>query len=326
MGNARQARYVPGPDALVAWREELDSGEPPPRYRVGDGFDAVRVAPGLVTLMGGAPGAGKTALIGQLTTDALRLDPGLRLLHVNVEMSPSALMDRQLARISGVDPGTVRGRVFDDERRERIETAGPVLDDVFGRTAFVRPPFDLTNIAAAFDEFEADILVLDYLQRIHPPGTHGDARTAVSATMDFLRKIADAGVAVVAVAAVARGRGDRGSSYEHLGLASFLESSAIEYGADEAFILTGKAGGADRVLKHVKSRNGEARDIPLRFAGAHQSFRPADAADVANSVGVKVDLDSIPGLTERFAAAQLKAGHEPQQEGNLPMTPTTVRA
>ncbi|QDT14604.1 DnaB-like helicase C-terminal domain-containing protein [Alienimonas californiensis] len=297
------ARYTAGADAFAAWREELDSGSPPPQFELGQGFEGVNVGPGVVTLFGGGPGAGKTALVSQLMTDALRIDPNLRLLIANVEMPPSALLDRQLARISGVDLGTVRGRVFDEQHGERIEAVRPVLEDVVNRTAFLRPPFDLENIARSVDAEDAGVVVLDYLQRIRPPGTHGDSRGSVAATMDYLRRFADAGMAVVAVAAVARAKNDRGSSYDGLNLASFRESSEIEYGADDAFILAGKPGSPDRVLKHLKSRNGEPRDIPLRFEGAYQSFR-APGVGMHAPTAKTVELGDVDGLAERFEVAE----------------------
>jgi hypothetical protein len=53
-----------------------------------------------VTLLGGAPGAGKTALSMQWALDALRLTPSLRCVVCNVETPPAVLLDRQLARLS----------------------------------------------------------------------------------------------------------------------------------------------------------------------------------------------------------------------------------
>ena len=66
--------------------------------------------------------------------------------------------------------------------------------------------------------------------------------------MGLVRQFADAGVAVLVVAALARGRDSKGrSSYsEGLGLASFRETSELEYGADDAFILLPDDG--DRIL------------------------------------------------------------------------------
>jgi replicative DNA helicase len=90
--------------------------------------------------------------------------------------------------------------------------------------------------------------------------------------MDYLRQFADAGTAIIVVAALARSKDAKGwSSYsEGLNLASFRETSELEYGCDDGFILApaddDKSGGnasSRVVLKHLKSRHGETRDIDL---------------------------------------------------------------
>ena len=59
--------------------------------------------------------------------------------------------------------------------------------------------------------------------------------------------------------------------YTLVGLASFRESSELEYGADGAFLLV-RGDPAAATLRHVKSRHGEPLDVPLRFDGACQRF------------------------------------------------------
>jgi hypothetical protein len=64
-------------------------------------------------------------------------------------------------------------------------------------------------------------------------------------------------------------------------MGSFRESSEIEYGVDDAFVLTDEDrssednGGGPRVmhLRHVKSRNHQRKDLRLEFDGAVQQFR-----------------------------------------------------
>ncbi len=231
-----------------------------------------------MTLIGGAPGAGKTAVTVQLTCDALRLTPSLRALCCNVEMPPSVLLDRQLARLAGIDATAIRRRRLDASHGARLDAGLATLEDIADRLAFVRPPFTLDNIAAAADEFDAGLLLLDYAQRITPPGDHGDRRNSVNALMDYLRQFADAGVAVLIVAAVGRTRDAKGrSSYaaDGLNLASFRESSELEFGADDAYILAPDPKDAELVvLRHLKSRHGEQRDIALTFDEARQGFTP----------------------------------------------------
>ncbi len=280
------ANYRSGADVLDGWRDDVLSGKPPTIYPIGEGELArIEIGPGLVTLLGGAPGAGKTAFTMQAVVDALRLTPTLRAVVCNIEMPPGVLLDRQLARLSGVDLTTIRYRRLTAEHSERIDAGLTTLAEVCDRLAFVRPPFDLANIAAVADEFDAGLIVLDYIQRIQPPGEHGDKRGSVDATMNHLRAFADAGVAVIVLSAVGRTKDKQGrSSYsgEGLSLASFRESSELEFGADDAFILTPVAD-SEVILRHLKSRNGECLDLRLTFDKPLQRFTPIDAGNVTSN-------------------------------------------
>jgi replicative DNA helicase len=275
-----EAHFRTAADLFAGWRDDVLSGTPPTLYPIGTGDLArVEIGPGLVALIGGAPGAGKTAFTMQAVVDALRLTPDLRAIVCNVEMLPAVLLDRQLARLSGVDASLIRYRRLDASHADRIDQALATLDALADRLAFVSPPFDLANVAATADALDAGLIVLDYIQRIPPPGDHADKRTGVNATMDYLRKFADAGTAVVVVSAVGRTKDSKGrSSYsgEGLNLASFRESSELEFGCDDAFILTPDGDDGDAVtLRHLKSRHGEARDIALTFDRKRQRFEPS---------------------------------------------------
>lgn len=171
------AAFVVAADALSAWRDDLLSGTPPALFPVGAGALArLEIGPGLVTLLGGAPGAGKTAFAMQCAVDALRLTSDFRAVVCNVEMPPAVLLDRQLARLSGVDLSTIRHRRLTAEHADRIDQALNTLAPLAERLAFCRPPFDLANVAATADAFDAQLLLLDYIQRIPPPGEHADKR------------------------------------------------------------------------------------------------------------------------------------------------------
>jgi replicative DNA helicase len=283
------AKFQPAADVLAGWRDDVLSGTPPTFYPIGAGELApVEVGPGLVTLVGGPPGAGKSAFTMQVVVDALRLTPTLRAVVCNVEMPPPVLLDRQLARLSGIDATTIRYRRLGSEHADRIEAGLATLEPVCERLAFVRPPFDLANIAATSDAFDAGLIVVDYIQRVPPPGEHGDRRGSVDATMNYLRQFADAGVAVIVVAAVSRSKDKKGrSSYasDALNLASYRESSELEFGADDAFILAQDGADSDDVvLKHLKSRNGECRDIAMTFDRPVQRFTANGTAPVAGKV------------------------------------------
>lgn len=273
--------YAAAADLLDGWKDDVLTGTPPTFYPIGSGELArIEIGPGLVTLFGGAPGSGKTAFTMQAVVDALRITPTLRALVCSVEMPPKVLLDRQLARLSGIDLGTIRYRRFTAEHAERIDKAIHTLEPLADRLAFVKAPFDLANVVASADAFQADLLVLDYIQRIPPPGNHADKRVAVNATMDYLRQFADAGIAVLVLAAVGRTKDNKGrSSYsgDGMNLASFRESSELEFGADDAFILVPSEDGGDYgsvtvTVKHLKARHTQPKDLVLDFDRRTQRF------------------------------------------------------
>lgn len=59
------AKYRPGEDAFHEWRDHVHTGHRDPLYAAGQGELAkFPLGPRRVTLLGGAPGQGKTALAG----------------------------------------------------------------------------------------------------------------------------------------------------------------------------------------------------------------------------------------------------------------------
>ena len=69
-------------------------------------------------------------------------------------------------------------------------------------------------------------------------------------------------------------------------MASFRESSELEYGADDAFILAPNGdteyerdSSPKMVLKHLKSRYGETKNIALIFHKKHQRFTEAEPSE-----------------------------------------------
>ena len=273
------ASFFSAEAAFSQWREDVLSGQPPVLYPVAEAssqLSRLEIGPGLVTLIGGPPGTGKTALVMQLIVDALRLTPTLRVVVNNIEMPASVLLDRQLARLSGIDLGIIRSRQLGSVHGDRLSLGLNTLEEISDRLAFLKPPFNLRNVADTVDEFGANVIVLDYIQRIAPPGDHGDKRGSVDACMNYIRKFADAGIAVIVVAAVSRTKDKAGrSSYDAAGLslASFRESSELEFGADDAFILS-PLSPQQVELRHLKARHSEPCSHVLNFDGSLQRFSP----------------------------------------------------
>ncbi len=286
------------------WSNDVSTGAPPLRYSVGVGaINQFELRPGSLTLVGGSPAAGKTAFTGQAVFDALRMTSHLKALVCNVEMTPQQLLERYLARLTGIDGRDIRERVRSEVTIERMQRGLETIAGIAERLAFVSPPFSMHNIATAATEFGADLILIDYIQRIRPANPTGDQRSSVNSIMHDLRRFTQAGVAVIAIAAVSRTKDKVGrASYDGdgLNLASFRESSELEFGADDAYILVTDESVQNGIrLKHLKSRYGAQRDILLSFDRACQRF--------TDPVPLTPPITSLPTILASTPAAAAPA-------------------
>lgn len=246
-------------------------------------WGTLALRPGDVIGLAAPPGNGKTALVMQLGINALRLHPDARCLVVNVEMTPEKLIERQVSRLSGVPFADIATRSMLATRGRVIEDALATLASIGDRLFFMTEPYDLESIVLAIQEIQPTILVLDYVQRIECCGGTLEPRIRLNNVMREARAIASAGIAVVLVSAVGRTVSKRNGGYSNreLGMGSFRESSEIEYGLDDAFILTDAESSSEQrrpgsrimALQHVKSRNHQRQDLRLEFDGSVQQFR-----------------------------------------------------
>ncbi|MDB5311556.1 MAG: dnaB [Gemmataceae bacterium] len=272
--------------ADVARSPAFDPDTPaPPRYNPGPPFDALDVRPGRVVLIGAPPGAGKTALTMQLVAGVLQHHPDLRAVVGNVEMSPADLLAKVVARLAGVPVGNVTDKTYGPGEKKRVKQALALHAGLLGRLAFLDPPFTAEHLADALDDFEATVVVADYVQRF---AVGKDQREALDGLMTALRRLALAGAAVVAVSSVSRQKDDKGrSAYAGLNLASFRGSAELKFGADSAYLVDAANGVA--VLRCVKHRYGKPADVQLRFDGEYQRYERGDPLD---------GFDAAPGRTQ----------------------------
>ncbi len=270
-------------DLLEGIREDLFSNKPPVEYAVAAApWGSIAFRPYEILAVAGPPANGKTALVMQWVFDAVRLNDNVRCLVVNVEMTPAKLIERQIARFSGVPMTDIQKRRNLDASKRPICEALNTLATIQDRLFFMSEPFNMAKIVEAVDATNPDVLVIDYIQRIGSGYAATDVRMQVNAVMSELRELANAGLAVVLVSAVGRTSSKRGGGYhgDAIGLGSFRESSEIEYGIDDGLLLIDEnpdAHGGDGnqrefTLRHVKSRNREPKSLRLKFIGAMQSF------------------------------------------------------
>ena len=280
-------QFRTGEEVFNGWLQDLKSGEGPVFYA--HSLPAPELAPERVIVIAGAPGVGKTALVMNVVVEALRANESLRALICNAEMSTRSLLDRQLSRLSGIDGETLRQRQITPELEGHYADGIATLRPLMERVAFLEAPFGMARVAQAADEHRADIIVLDYIQRFQPNAAGGDTRTNLNAIMAEVRKFAAAGCTVLAVSAISRSKNNGGqTSYDGAGLASLRESSELEYGADDVFMLDGNPESRRMRLKHLKCRHGARRSIELQFTPAIQAFElPERLAEDAQAATLK---------------------------------------
>jgi replicative DNA helicase len=268
--------FVSGADLLGSWLTDLTSGPPPVRYSLPAPFDSLDTRPGRLILFGGAPGSGKSAALTQITVELLRANLDLRILTVNVEMPATAIIERAIARLSGVPLTVIAGRLLDARQQQRIRDAVDLLAPIAARWCFLQQPYTLEHIAAAADQVGAMVLTIDYVQQLQHGSSAGrrDTREVLEAMTELLRRFCDAGALVLAAAAVARTKDKHGSSYQRLNLASYRGSSSLEYCADQAFLLACPHAGTVQ-FNCVKHRYGLPTNIVALFDARTQSFTPA---------------------------------------------------
>jgi replicative DNA helicase len=253
-------------DEIASWAGR--AGPPRETFNTGDGrLKELGVGPGSITVFGAPPGKGKTALVMQLLVDALRNHPDLRAV-VWSERPRRELTQRQVARLSGVPHDALRKHEGRGDPGDRLAGAHATLGRVGDRVDFAaRAEHDLPRLAKGVRGRGARVMVVDYLQILSPGGAAAlDQRGRVEAVLDGLRDLADEGVAVVAVAALAK------AAWARPTLASFRDSAEIGQAADDAYLIEYRDGEPTATLHRVKHRDSAGGRIVLDFNGPTARF------------------------------------------------------
>lgn len=277
------AAFKKASELLPAWRHDVLHGEAPELWSAGDAWRSFELGPGLLSILGGAPGAGKTALSMQLVVDMLRNNSELSAYAANAEMSPGALLDRQLARLAGISATRVRQRW--KMSGAEVERGLAEVEAISERLAFHTGEPTLKSVAGGVEATDSRLVILDYIQRFRVNSeAKSEKRIELEGLMELLRRFCEAGCGVLVLSAVARQSGSKGSTYNGLNMASFRGSSELEFAADSAWLLyQSKADsegesksfgmpGERMTLQCCKNRHGETPMLPVRFNKIIQGF------------------------------------------------------
>ncbi len=285
-GNAKPQRletvFTSGQDSLDNLLCAIDKGAAEPLIRLTT-FPEFELGPGLITIIGAPPAAGKTLMSMQMMFEGIERDESLIAYVANCEMTPQSLLRRELTRLTNIPAKTLRYGNLDDEARELLRSQTDTFRHRLERVQFVpADPRALSSLTTA----KPGLVLLDYLQRF-PSYNKPDPRQAMNEMMTFCRRLADLGHSVLAISATKRTQDGRHSNAE-LSLSSFRESGEIEYAADACYVLKTEPQTAKQhrptQLVCVKNRHEEQRHISLALDAHSLSFIPGTKINESNQL------------------------------------------
>lgn len=262
-------------DQLTKIRSTLFSDDLPRIYSTG--IKNLGLKPSTITLISAPPGEGKSSLASQLMFDSIRMDPTLKMMIANVEMTFAQIIMRELARVSGVNLSDIQNKTWEPQEKEQVETAYQQIESLADSFCYLEMPFDLKTVAKQIEIFEPDIVCLDYVQliKIDSSKERQENRIEIEQAMNVIRRMANLGIAFIVISAI--NRNTTGNAYKsNLNLGRMSGSSSIEYAVDDLYILESDQDEPEnKRLHHLKSRNSELRSIDLRFTGQIQKWGAA---------------------------------------------------
>ncbi|QDV25955.1 DnaB-like helicase C-terminal domain-containing protein [Aureliella helgolandensis] len=280
---------------LDGYMDDIHSGTLPQLIRQRDALDGIEVGFGLLTVLGGPPGTGKTVIASQVAFDAIELNADLQVIIANAEMHFSALLRREFTRRTRIKSDDLRFGRLTQYERERIDEVASDIRATLLRVQVVEE-CNLFNLARLAGE-KPSLIIVDYLQKFAPSGK--DLRIGVGEVAATLRRLCLRGHAVLALSATKRDSKGSHNATE-LSLSSFKESGEVEYNADSAYVLRDEGALGEEwrrrvTLACVKNRHGAQKDFKLEFDRPRMEFlarTPQPLAEFGNLTEVDSD-DSV---------------------------------
>lgn len=234
-----------------------------------------------LAILGGIPGAGKTAFGLQAGLRAAKAETPF--IFYTAEQSPTELLARVLAGAVGKP-----SRMLLDGEPNTLAAAFEVLDQLPLELTYFESDRQRANgaVASLVDlvrevsdvHGSAPFAVVDYLQRLAPANSDDELRVSIGHTSTRLANLVrDEDVILLVISSL-----NRAAYRGEVTLDAFKETGSIEFDADQAFILRHSdepdpAPGAKSItveLHVVKNRTGPCPTDPvlLRFDGELGSF------------------------------------------------------
>ena len=289
IGDRRRAGGGPEPirDVLVGVFERIEELHEAEGHLTGvpTGFiDLDRLTAGLqrgdLIVVAGRPSMGKTALALNLVESAA-IRSGLAAVVFSLEMSSEQLTMRFMSSLGRIDAHKIRTGNLEDVDWPRLTTAMTMLNE---SKIFLDDSGDLTptelraRCRRLKREHDIGIVVVDYMQLMHVPGTSENRATEISEISRSLKALArELEVPVVALSQLNRSLETRANRRPML--SDLRESGAIEQDADVILFIyrdevyneeSDRKGEAEIIIG--KQRNGPTDTVTLTFLGPIAKF------------------------------------------------------
>lgn len=259
---------------------------------------------GRLILLAARPSVGKTAMAESISDHWARQDRG-PVLFASLEMDAEELMDRAMARETGVSSEAISRGTLDpkslesvmDAAARRATTQVHILDEGAMTTSRIRAAAARLKMR---NEGRLAGVVIDYTQLLEDRSPNGgNDNTRVAAISRAMKQMARA----LKCPVLAMSQLNRNIEMERRRprLSDLRDSGALEQDGDVVMILEGRPDTPNRTVYVLKQRQGRVGDFTVRFDGSTQTWHE-------------------PGpwsLGETQAVAEAVAGSVPVEEAEL---------
>lgn len=263
-------------EAVMAYLEQLCDGKEKQLFMTGlprFDNDMGGLPRGSVSIMAARPRVGKTALA--LNVMLHNIYSGFKGAYFSLEMPREQLFDRLGAMTARIPYAAIHKKRL--EQGQKIAVSKELADLTTGNRLHV---FDnvrsVSGIIAEAGRVKADIVFVDYIQKVHPDERRNKRNEEIESIMDRFKEAAIPLNAHFCVLSQINREGADRPKLEYL-----KESGAIEEGGDIVMLLhRGKPPGQETLLPNgvlivAKHKYGEEGAIDLVFDGKHQRFTEA---------------------------------------------------
>ena len=235
---------------------------------------------GELIIIAGRPSMGKTTLALNIAENAA-IGAKVPTAIFSMEMPSQQLAFRMISSLGRVDQTHLRTGRFPDEDWSRINTAVQLMSEApifIDDSAGLSPTEIRARSRRLHREHGLGLIVIDYLQLMHVPGSKENRATEISEISRSLKALAkELSLPVIALSQLNRSVEQR--TDKRPVMSDLRESGAIEQDADLIVFIyreevynqdTPRKGLAD--ISIAKQRNGPIGDFPLTFVGRYTKF------------------------------------------------------